>query len=255
MLSTLFPLICLGRKCTQRMTLFISNIATQSFINIKRKTLLLSCLYSLCFSWAHSKNTIKRRNHHVVTSINSSSRWMGGQSLSHPASPPSGWTSAFSGPSGPWRGTVFSVPPCASWPSPPLASPSPAGTPCVWRAAPCALSLSCSGGLQLEHGAKLPPNKGEMNTTTRWTQQIKICNTQTCHWSQWVPRSGLAYLLLMGFSDDRGSLEIPGGFSFSSLPFQFAFEGQGFLELFGNMKFVELSRGSDHRLEKREDGF
>lgn len=52
----------------------------------------------------------------------------------------------------------------------------------------------------------------------------------------------------MGFSDDGGPLEIPGCFSSSSLLFDFALEGQGFLELLGNMKGVELSRSSDHWL-------
>lgn len=67
--------------------------------------------------------------------------------------------------------------------------------------------------------------------------------------------SGCAHLLLVGFSDDSDSLEIPGGFASGSQLFQFALEGQGFLELFGDMKFVELSRSSDHRLEKQKDGF
>lgn len=66
--------------------------------------------------------------------------------VSRPWAPPSGWTSDFSGPSGPWFCTVFSVPPSVSSAWPPLASPSPVGTPCVWRAAQCGPSSSCGGG-------------------------------------------------------------------------------------------------------------
>lgn len=60
---------------------------------------------------------------------------------------------------------------------------------------------------------------------------------------------GFAHLPLVGFSDHTGPLKISGHLSFGLLLFGFALEGQGLLELLGDVEGVEMSLGSDHRLE------
>jgi len=107
------------------------------------------------------------------------------QRLSRPAAPPSGWTSGSSGPPGPWRGTAFCAPPsvAAAWPPP--ASPSPAGTACVWRAAPCGLSSSCSCAPCSERGAA-PPPRGTGPEERVWDQLRYDLKT---HWTPSAGRS------------------------------------------------------------------
>lgn len=51
----------------------------------------------------------------------------------------------------------------------------------------------------------------------------------------------LSYLPLMGFSDGNGPLEIFGWLPFRLLLFGLTFEGKSFLELFWNMKGIEMS--------------
>lgn len=53
----------------------------------------------------------------------------------------------------------------------------------------------------------------------------------------------------MGLSDHTGPLQISGRLSFGLLLFGFALEGQGLLELIGDVEAVEVPWGSDHRLE------
>lgn len=60
--------------------------------------------------------------------------------------------------------------------------------------------------------------------------------------------SGFAYFSLVGFSDHAGPREISGYFPFSLSLFGFALEGQGLLELLGDVKGVEAPRGSGHWL-------
>lgn len=57
------------------------------------------------------------------------------------------------------------------------------------------------------------------------------------------------HLLLMRLSDHTGPLEISGRLSFGLLLFGFALEGQGLLELLGDVEAVEVPWSSDHRLE------
>ena len=61
-----------------------------------------------------------------------------------------------------------------------------------------------------------------------------------------------AHLSLVGLSDHTGPLQISRRLSFGLLLFGFALEGQGLLQLLGDVEAVEVPFGSDHRLEGKE---
>lgn len=61
--------------------------------------------------------------------------------------------------------------------------------------------------------------------------------------------SGFAYLSLVGLSDHTGALQVSGCLSFGLLLFGFTLEGQGLLELLGNVEGVEMPLASDYRLK------
>lgn len=54
----------------------------------------------------------------------------------------------------------------------------------------------------------------------------------------------------MGFSYHFGPLQVSGRLSLRLLLFGFALEGQGFLQLLGDVQGVEMPRGSYHGLER-----
>lgn len=100
---------------------------------------------------------LKKQTEHFSHSLQRFASLVQIHKVSRPVMPPSDWTCASSGPSGPWCGTVFYVPPSVSSAWPPPVSPSAVGTLCVWHAASCGLSSSCGCKLCLEHGAGPPP--------------------------------------------------------------------------------------------------
>lgn len=67
-------------------------------------------------------------------------------------------------------------------------------------------------------------------------------------------------LFLMGLSYDSRSLQVPWGFAFALPLFGFALEGEGLLQLFGNVERVEVSNlplnrlwGLKDKVEDEED--
>lgn len=55
----------------------------------------------------------------------------------------------------------------------------------------------------------------------------------------------------MGLSDHMRTLHVSGGLSSGFLPFEFALEWQGFLELLGDVEPVEMPLDSHHRLRDK----
>lgn len=64
--------------------------------------------------------------------------------------------------------------------------------------------------------------------------------------------SGFTHLPLMGLSDHGGTLQVSGYLSFRLLLFGFALEGQGLVELLGDVEGVEVPLGSDYHLKGKD---
>lgn len=75
-----------------------------------------------------------------------------------------------------------------------------------------------------------------------WCQFLS-CSTKTLE-------TCFTHLSLMRFSDHSGTLQVSGCLSFSLLLFGFALEGQGLLQLLGDVEPVEVPWGSYYRLER-----
>lgn len=65
---------------------------------------------------------------------------------------------------------------------------------------------------------------------------------------RWTSQTSSPNLFLMGLSYDSRPLQVPWCFAFGLLLFGFALEGEGLLQLFGNVEGVEVSSLPHNRL-------